>query len=541
MSPAAPASRARSGGSGGRPRSRAVAEHDRLIPTPWQLSLVLGAAGGAGMLLAFPPYDLWFLLPLAIAALTAAAMTRRALAAIAGSLAWGLAFFVPLTAWANTYAGTMPWIALGVFQALFPVLFALLARTVLVRRGLGIGSGIVIAALWVGVETLRSHTPWGGLPWGATAFALSQSPLLNLGPWIGTAGLSFLCALLALLVLRGVLALASRSRTGLGGIGGLAPIAVSVTVVAACLVVPHPANPAPEGRPSIRVAGIQGNMEPIDPVAFTMPEGVFENHLAVSQEVLAEEGQGLDLMVWPEDSTSVDPREDLWRGEQLTRLAQEADAPIMVGTQTPTQDGRRYNYSLLWSPDGGVAYQYAKRHPVPFGEYIPARDLFRLVTDKVDLVSSDMIAGDEVGIAEVGPTRAGVLICFEIAYESLVQDVVDDGAELIVVQSNNALFGDSDEAIQQLAEARVLAVVSGRSVVHVSTVGHSAIYSPEGRQLAYAGHWEQGSVVADVPLRTGLTPAVRAGWWIPLGISALGAAGLLAALSRGRRAIARRP
>ena len=144
-------------------------------------------------------------------------------------------------------------------------------------------------------------------------------------------------------------------------------------------------------------------------------------------------------------------------------------------------------------------------------------------------------------LAELGQSEgtAGLLICFEIAYEGLVQDVVDDGAEVIVVQSNNALFGDSDEAIQQLAQARVMAVLSGRSVVHVSTVGHSAIYSPEGRQIDFVDHWEQGTMVADVPLRTGTTPAVAAGPWIAIGISALGVAGLLGALTSGRRALAR--
>ncbi|MGO2023695.1 MAG: apolipoprotein N-acyltransferase, partial [Brachybacterium tyrofermentans] len=115
------------------------------------------------------------------------------------------------------------------------------------------------------------------------------------------------------------------------------------------------------------------------------------------------------------------------------------------------------------------------------------------------------------------------------------------GAEVIVVQSNNALFGDSHEAIQQLAEAKVMAVVSGRSVVHVSTVGQSAIFTPEGRRLDFVGHWEQGAVLADVPLRTGITPAVAGGPWIAVGISALGLLGLLGALSGRRRALAPAP
>ena len=129
---------------------------------------------------------------------------------------------------------------------------------------------------------------------------------------------------------------------------------------------------------------------------------------------------------------------------------------------------------------------------MPFGEYIPSRDFFRTLSDKVDLVARDMIPGEEVGVMGmgelgVGEDSVGVLICFEIAYDNLVTDAVHSGAEVIVVQSNNALFGDSHEAIQQLAEAKVMAVVSGGSVVHVSTVGQSAIFHPRGPAAGLRG------------------------------------------------------
>ena len=81
-------------------------------------------------------------------------------------------------------------------------------------------------------------------------------------------------------------------------------------------------------------------------------------------------------------------------------------------------------------------------------------------------------------------------------------------------------------------------MISGRSVVHVSTVGHSAIFTPEGRRISFVDHWEQGAVLADVPLREGTTPAVAAGPWIAIAVSAVGMAGWLAALAGRRRAIA---
>lgn len=532
--------------SGPTARSRG-GDLDEVTPTPWPVALLCGVLGGVCVLLAFPPYDLWMLLPVGIALLGAGLLVRSTAVAVLVSLLWGLALFVPLTHWASTYAGTMPWIALGVFEALYSVLFGLLARAVMVRRGLGIGSAVVVSALWVGVETLRGTAPWGGLPWASSAFALAQSPLLNLGPWIGLAGLSFVAAMLGQLLLGGVLALLGRRRRGLTGLAGVWPIAVAVAAVLATVVVPHPMNRAPADRPSLRVAAIQGSMGEIDPGSFTMPDDVFDNHLAVTRDVIdatAEDETALDLIVWPEDSTGSDPRQDPALARPLTRAAQDADAPVLVGTQVRVGETERLNQSVLFTPEETTPYAYSKRHPVPFGEYIPMRDLFRTVTDKVDLVSLDMIPGEEVGVMDLaaldqGEGRVGILICFEIAYDALVQDVVDDGAEMIVVQSNNALFGDSYEAIQQLAQAKVMAVTSGRSVVHISTVGHSAVFTPEGRRLDVVGHWDQGAMVTDVPLRTGITPAMAAGPWIAVGLSALGLLGLLGALGSGRRAVAR--
>ncbi|HJC69311.1 MAG TPA: apolipoprotein N-acyltransferase [Candidatus Brachybacterium intestinipullorum] len=531
----------------GRPRTGPRRPREEFDPTPWPVALGSGVAGGFCALLAFPPYDLWMLLPVGIALLCAGLLVRSAWLAGLVALLWGLAFFVPLTEWASTYAGSAPWLALGVFEALYIVVFGLAARAVMVRRGLCASTAIVVSALWVGVETLRGTAPWGGLTWGASGFALSDSPLLHLAPWIGMAGLALVVALLGQLLLLGALALLGRRHRGLTGFAGVWPFAIAVAAVLATVVVPHPLNRAPAERTSMTVAAVQGSMGEIDPVSYTMPEDVLDNHLEASEDAIEQAraaGTDLELVIWPEDSTGIDPRTDPFLTSRLSSLAQEADAPVLVGTQTPVGESERLNQSLLVTDEGETPYAYSKRHPVPFGEYIPMRGLFSRLTDKVDLVTRDMLPGQEIGTMDLsalgqGEGTAGLLICFEIAYEGLVQDVVDDGAEMIVVQSNNALFGDSHEAIQQLAQARVMAVLSGRSVVHVSTVGHSAIYSPEGRQIDFVDHWEQGTMVADVPLRTGTTPAVAAGPWIAIGLSALGVVGLLAALSSPRRALAR--
>lgn len=527
-------------------RGRGYDDGDALDPTPALLAVPLGAVGGGLALLAFPPYGLWWLLPIALGLLSAAVLTRSWVTAVLSSLAWGLAFFVPMTHWAATYAGTPPWLALGVFESLYIVLYGLLARVLLVRWGPGLKTLVGVACLWVGVESLRSHAPWGGLPWGASGFALADSPLLTLGPWIGMAGLAFVMSVFGSLLFNGVLALLGRRHRGLGGIGGVWPIAVVFASVLACAVVPTPGATVPKDRSTLRVVGIQGSMDPIDPATLAMPDDVLTNNIATTNEALAahdESGRSPALILWPEDSVGSDPREDPAAGYALTALAQRADAPLLVGTQTPEGEHHRYNVSVLWTPQGEASWTYAKRHPVPFGEYVPMRSVLRTVSPMVDMVTRDMLPGDEVGVLDLGSEhgtqgKIGVLICFEIAYDNLAHDVVDDGAELIVVQSNNALFGTSHEAIQQLAQAKVIGVITGRSVVHLSTVGHSAVYDPEGRRMDFVEHWEQGFLAADVPLRTTITPAVAAGSWPAIVMSALGVLAVAAALASSTRAVA---
>jgi apolipoprotein N-acyltransferase len=199
------------------------------------------------------------------------------------------------------------------------------------------------------------------------------------------------------------------------------------------------------------------------------------------------------------------------------------------------------NASLLYLPGQGLAGRYVKQHPVPFAEYIPYRSFFRHFSDKVDLVYSDFAAGKSAGVFRV-PTRngvpiaAGTIICFEVAYDALIRDTVDHGANVLVVQTNNATFGYTDESVQQLAISRIRAIEHGRSVVHVSTVGVSAMITPDGTAHQSSTLFTTAVLAADLPLRTDRTIADRAGPWPEiLASAALAVMLVLLAVRRLRR------
>ena len=136
----------------------------------------------------------------------------------------------------------------------------------------------------------------------------------------------------------------------------------------------------------------------------------------------------------------------------------------------------------------------------------------------------------------MGPfIAAGPIICFEVAYDALVRDTVDHGANVLLVQTNNATFGYTDESVQQLAISQIRAIEHGRSIVHVSTVGVSAMITPDGTAHQTSALFTTAVLAADLPLRTDRTVADRVGAWPEYLASAAVAALLALALVRSLR------
>ena len=172
----------------------------------------------------------------------------------------------------------------------------------------------------------------------------------------------------------------------------------------------------------------------------------------------------------------------------------------------------------MYRPGEGLVQRYVKQHPVPFAEYIPHRQFYRLFSSAVDLLQVEQAAGTEPGIFVVDtasgePIRAGATICFEVAYDELVRTNVQEGANLLLVQTNNATFGYTAESEQQLAISRLRAIEHGRSVVHISTVGVSGLIRPDGTVPETTALFTAAALTDDLPLRSARTLATILGPW----------------------------
>jgi apolipoprotein N-acyltransferase len=490
---------------------------------------------GAGLLcrFAFPDPGWWPLAPLAVAGLTLACWGRSAVQGLLLGLLFGLAFFVPLLSWSGVYVGAVPWFALATLQSLYLAVLGAAVAVGLRRaaRGHGAAAALLVACLWVGQEALRDRTPYGGFPWARLAFSQAGSPLGHLAALGGAPLVTFAVALSGALLAVAVVRLLQRAP-------GRSAVAVCVIAAAAVLACGL-AVPLPTSGHHVRVAGIQGDVPEAGLDFNAERRAVLDNHARVTRELADRVASGRssapDVVVWPENGSDLDPFLQADARSVIDDAVSAIGAPTLVGAVLRRPADHLTNASIVWTPGSGPGELYAKRHPVPFAEYIPDRAFFRRFSSKVDLVREDFVAGHRVGALDLGPAKVGVAICFEVAYDDLVRDTVRAGADLLVVQTNNATFGRTDEAVQQLAMSRIRAIEHGRAVAHVSTVGVSALIGPDGAVLTRSRLFEPAALEASLPLRTQLTLADRLGAWPETVLSAMGLLGVAAALLRRRR------
>ncbi len=274
------------------------------------------------------------------------------------------------------------------------------------------------AALWVLQEALRGRLPFGGFPWGRLAFSQGDSPLTPLAALGGAPLVTLVVALLAGALAWAVLHV--RSAPALAAVTAVVPVLAAVGTAA--LV------PLPTSGEAVRVAVVQGNVPRLGLDFNAQRAAVLGNHVEATRQLAADVRAGRveqpDLVVWPENASDIDPFTDPAAYDLIDAAVQDVGVPVLVGAVLQGPGDQVSNAGIVWDPETGPGERYVKRHPVPFGEYIPYRSLVRRVTDKVDLVPRDFAAGDEVGVLDVGPVRLGDVICFEVAYDDLVRDVV---------------------------------------------------------------------------------------------------------------------
>ena len=529
-------------------------------PLPRWAAVALAAVAGLVGVAAFPPYGCWPLAAVSIAGFSVAVRGRTVVGGAGLGYLYGWTFFGPLLMWTGTFVGPV-WLFLPMAEAaFFAALGAVLPGLLRLRY-----PSLWTTAAWVGEEALRDRLPFGGFPWGRWAFsqsaspvrwfaALGGAPLVTAAVACAGAGLAVLTTAITTGLNTGVTA-ESRRGSSVHPHGGhrtcgehrasrrraaVAGLALAAVVPLAGAALARPLGPSTPAHSAV-VALIQGDVPDRGLEFNARRRQVLDNHvrqtLTLAAQVRAGTVAAPDLVVWPENASDIDPLTNVDAGAQIERAVRAVGVPILVGAilDGPGPDHVR-NVGILWSPVGGPGSQYVKRHPVPFGEYLPLRPIATRISSDASLIARDMAAGSGTGLVTGGPFPLGDVICFEVAYDSLVRSSVRAGAQLLVVQTNNATFGHSAETYQQLAMTRLRAVENGRTVLQVATSGKSAIVGPDGRILAQSGAlFTPAVIVRSVGLSRAMTPATRVGGWPETILSLLALVGVAWSILRSRR------
>ncbi|MBQ8345332.1 MAG: apolipoprotein N-acyltransferase [Clostridia bacterium] len=400
----------------------------------------------------------------------------------------------PPAALAVVLAGS---VGLSFFQSLFGGLVFLFAG-LLFRSDLAARHPFLrpftAAALWAIYEWSQTFgwfgVPWGRLPLGQLGFL----PGAQTASLFGSYGITFV-----LIAVNFCLAYAIRYRENI-------KLRVPLLCVTAMLVFQYGAGAILQnihGKPcgEITVSVIQGNVASGEKWTSDSREKIFtvyENETRMAAE------EGAEIVIFPETALPYSLENGRYARLFCQTLAADCGVTVLAGGYTSGENGEEYNSLVCFLPDGSVHETvYAKRHLVPFGEYVPLQALIAAVIPplaELNLSGLALTEGTDAAVYELEEGRLGALICFDSIYEELSLDSVRSGAQLLCIATNDSWFTDSAALRMHNGQARLRAIETGRTVVRSANTGISSVISSHGQILSQLDILTEGHLTATVTL-----------------------------------------
>ncbi len=452
------------------------------------LSIIQALFSGFFLWLGFAPAELWFAPFIALGILFHCLAERNVRQRISLSFLSGFTFFLLLLHWSSTYVGALPWLILVFGQA---TIFSSLGILPLRSNAFG---ALTFASSFTLIELIRMKFPFGGFGWGRIGFTQIDA-FSGLYPLIGVTGVTFMVALSSLVFVN------IPARLIFGGI----------TFVA--FLMPQLGS---DPISTLRIAAIQGGVDNLGLDFNDRALSVLNRHISATKNV-----SDVDLIIWPENASDVDPVRNSVAKSSITKLVSEKQIPLLVGAVENSQTGPM-NSSLYYDASGVVISRYVKQDLAPFGEYIPMRN----VAERISAHARD-VRDFQPGNSWVKHSVMGVpfqsIICFEILDDDHIR-AGSRGTGFLVAQTNNATFGKSSEAAQQLQITRVRAAELGRDIAVVSTTGFTAHIGSHGEIQTVAPQFETTALrmvvrAVDPQRQTPASSIPSGAWFAFLGFS----------------------
>ena len=390
------------------------------------------------------------------------------------------------------------WFGLSAFQALGAAFVFLLTGLALRSEFISkkpLLHPVIFASLWVAWEWFQANSGWSGVPWARVC--LSQAsflPALQSAAWFGSYFVSFLIilvgGLLAYVLLyadKRKLAVILAASLFLGNLGA---------GIIRMLTFDH-------GDTRVSIAVIQGNLSSRE----KWGDNATEHALTVYGDYTREAAEaGAEIVIWPETAIPVNVDTHSYTGTRISRIAESCGVTVLAGVFTDhPETGEDYNSIVVYLPNGQRSETvFNKRNLVPFGEFVPFRELVMTVIPplaEIGMLDRDLLAGEDSYVFDLDQASIGSLICFDSIYETNALDSVRNGAELLAVSTNDSWFKDSRGVWMHNAQSQLRAIETGRWVVRSANTGVSSVISAVGRVEDKLDALQAGYVLADVTLQ----------------------------------------
>jgi len=441
------------------------------------IPFLLAVLSACFLALAFSSFNLgifaWCgLVPLLIALENQSLRRAFFIAYLCGVVFWGFCVY-----WL-VHVTLLGQIILILYLALY---FGIFGGVIYFSRRLGNFSGLFFApAAWVLLEYLRSYLLTGS-PWALIGLSQYRNlPVIQIADLTGAWGVSFLVVLVNIAV---YLFLRRLARTKITGI-----ILLVLSLVFGYGFIKlnsHP--PQNSNRKLLKVAVIQGNIPQDlkwDSRAVAFIQGRYRQ---LTQAAAAEKP---DLIIWPESSVP-----GLWGRDEaefmeVFSLAAGVNTYLLAGAVSYFNQSY-FNSALLINPAGLLAGIYSKLHLVPFGEYIPLKNILPFLETIVPI--GDITPGKDYTVFKQ-PADFGVLICFEDLFPRLSREFVRRGAKFLVNITNDAWYKEGSASYQHFSASVFRAVENRVYLARAANTGISGFIDPAGRSLGII-HNRQGKQI----------------------------------------------
>jgi apolipoprotein N-acyltransferase len=466
---------------------------------------------GAGLTLAFSPFNAWPVAILAMAYLFYRWHHSASAYKKSFYMGWlfGLGFFSTSVSWVYIslyrFAG-LPLLLAAVLTLLFLSVLSLFPATAgyLLNRiftpKLKLNYLMAFSCLYTLFESLRGHI-LSGFPWGFLAYSQINSPLSGFAPIGGELLVSFLVCLVS-----GSFAYIITSRRLKGN--QINALIILLLLLGGSLL------------SSIRWTELKGSPLTMSLIQAAIPQSLkwdpkaFENNLITYHHMTTPHLES-DLIIWPEAAITVTPQEipDFLEGWQT--MLSEKGHDLLLGIPTQSDNDNYYNSLMVLGKHTG---QYDKRHLVPFGEYLFLPKISQFIIDFFTIPMSNFTAGSmNQPLIQIQHFFLATYICYEIAYESLVLSDFPQGNLLINI-SDDSWFGHSLAAWQQLQIGQFRALETGRWGVFSTNDGITAIVNQKGQIIQRLPRYQPSVLTHQVFFYQGSTPIITLGYNLWLAI-----------------------